>query len=80
MAGCIDDVDLDIVMVDGTILGINGDAAFAFERVTVHDLLHDFFIFAKHVGLREKSVDKRTLSGVYVGNDCDIDHLDMTHW
>ena len=44
MARGINDVDLNVVMHDGAVLGINGDAPFTLDIVGVHYAVHNFLI------------------------------------
>ena len=57
--------------MDG-VLGENGDAALALERIRVHDaLLHDL-ILAERAGLAEHLVDERRLAVIDVRDDGDV--------
>ena len=60
--------------MDG-VLGENGDAALALERVRVHHaLLHDL-ILAKRAGLAEHLVDQGRLAVIDVRDDGDVTNL-----
>ena len=72
MAGGVDDVDFDVVIVDAGGFGEDGDAAFAFEVVRIHDAFGYFFVFSKNAALTEHGVDQGGLSVVYVRNYCDV--------
>ncbi len=47
VAGGVDDVDLGVVVVEGGVLGQDGDAALFFEVVGVHDALGDGLVGAE---------------------------------
>ena len=72
VAGRVDDVDLAAVVVDGGVLGEDGDAALAFEVVRVHDALGHLLVGAEGAGLAQHGVDERGLAVVDVGDDGDI--------
>ena len=63
----IDDVDLVVLIIDGTVLGIDGDASFSFQIVRVHYLFDYFIVFPEDVGLCQKSIHQRGFSGIDVG-------------
>ena len=72
VAGRVDDVDQQIVVVNGGVLREDGDAALALELVAVHRALGDAFVGAKDAALMEQRVDQRGLAVIDVGNDGDI--------
>jgi len=78
MPGCVDDVDLDllirlfIVDGDGRVLGQDGNAALAFQIVGIQDALGDLLVAAKDVRLLEQAVDQRRLAVIDVRHDGDI--------
>ena len=72
VAGGVDDVDLGVVIVDGGVLGEDGDAALFFEVVGVHDALGDGLVGAEGAGLAQHGVDERGLAVVDVGDDGDV--------
>ncbi len=71
----VDDVDLRALVADGRVLRENGDAAFAFEVVRVHDPLGDFLVLPESAGLAQESVHERGLAMIDVGDDGDIAQL-----
>jgi hypothetical protein len=73
--GGVDQVDAHPLIGDREVLGGDGDAAFAFEIVRVHDPLTDILPFAKNVALPQDLVDQRGLAVVHVGNDGDVADL-----
>ena len=72
VAGRVDDVDLDVVIEDGGVLGQNRDAALALQIVGVHDALDEVLVGAKSAALPEHGVNQRGLAVVDVGDDGDI--------
>ena len=69
MAGRIDNVDLKAVVADAGGFGQDGDAAFAFEVIGIHDTLGNFFVFSKNTALAEESIHKRGLAVIDVRNN-----------
>ena len=72
VAGRVDDVELDVAVPDRGVLGQDRDAAFAFERVGVHDARRDVLAFTKDAALPEHRIDERRLAVVDVGDDGDV--------
>ena len=68
----IDNIDLDTLIVNGRILGKNGDAALALESARVHDALLDDLVFAEGARLFEHLIDQRRLTVVDVGDDRNV--------
>ena len=59
-------------IMDGGVLGQDGDAAFAFQVVGIHDALGNGFVGAEGAGLAQHGVHQRGLAVVDVGDDGDI--------
>jgi len=72
VTGGIDDIDLDMVIEDGGVLGKDGDAALAFQLVTVHYALRDRFVGAEGAALLQHGVHKGGLAMVNVRNNGDV--------
>ena len=72
MAGRVHDVDQGLAVVDGGVLGQDGDAALALELVAVHGALGDALVGAEHAALAEHGVDQRGLAVIDVGDDGDV--------
>ena len=72
VTGRIDNIDLDALIVNGRILGKNGDAALALESARVHDALLDDLVFAEGARLFEHLIDQRRLAVVDVGDDRNV--------
>ena len=68
----IDDVDQHVAVVDGGVLGQDGDAALALQLVAVHGPLGDPLVGSVDAGLPEHRIDQRGLAVVHVGDDRDV--------
>ena len=80
VAGGVHDVDLDILVVDGGVLGQDGDAALALNRVAVHDAVGDLLVFAEDAALLEHFVDQRGFAVVDVRDDGDVADILTNHF
>ena len=69
MARGIHDVDLGVAVLDGGVLGQNGDTALTLQVVGVHDALHRLLVLAVHAALLEHLVHQRGLAVVDVGDN-----------
>ena len=72
VAGGVDDVDLGVAVVDGGVLGQDGDAALALQVVGVHDPLAVLLVGAEHPALLQQRVHQGGLAVVDVGDDGDV--------
>ena len=72
MARRVDDVDQEVVVVDGGVLGQDRDAALALELVAVHGALGDALVGAERAALVQQRVDQRGLAVIDVGDDGDV--------
>ena len=72
VAGRVDDVDQRVAVVDGGVLGEDGDAALALEVGVVHRALGDALVGAKDSALMQQGIDERGLAVVDVGDDGDV--------
>ena len=75
----VDDVDQDVVVVDGGVLGEDRDAAFALEVGVVHHPLGHPLVGAEEPALVEHGVDERGLAVVDVGDDGDVSPQRVGH-
>ena len=75
MSRCVYDVDLHVIVHDGAVLRIDGDTALAFDRVAVHNALHDLFVVAEYSALVEECVYQCGFAGIDVCDDGDVDDL-----
>ena len=65
----VHDVDLGIAVLDGGVLGQNGDAALPLQIVGVHNAIHSILIFTVHTALLEHLIHQRGLAEVDMGDD-----------
>ena len=72
MARRIHDINQQILVVDGGVLGENRDAAFALELVAVHGALGDAFVRPEHAALVQEGIDERGLAVIDVGDNRDV--------
>ena len=68
----VDDVDQDVLVVDGRVLGQDRDAALALEVVVVHGALGDALVRAEGAALMQQRIDERGLAVVDVRDDGDV--------
>ena len=80
VAGGIHDVDLHVLVVDGRVLGQDGDAALLFQIVAVHDAVGDLLVLTENAALLEHFVDQRGLAVVDVRNDGDVADVLTSHF
>ena len=69
VAGGVHDGDLGPSVLDGRVLGQDGDALFAFEVTGVEDAVGELLVRSKGSRLTEHAVDQRGLAVVNVGHD-----------
>ena len=72
VTGGIDNVDLDILILYRRVFCENGDTAFTFEVVAVHDALDHSLIFAVDAALFEHFIDQCGLAVIDVSYNCNI--------
>ena len=65
----IDDVDQEVVVMDGGVLGEDGDATLALQVGVVHDPVGDLLIGAERSALPQQAIDQRRLAVVHVRDD-----------
>src|ERR1051325_7194544 len=77
MARGINDIDMEILVFEGGILGADGDAFFALEIHGVHQplFLCLSLVGAEGPGLLQKAIHERGLPMIYVGNNSDISYV-----
>ena len=75
----VDDVDQDVVVVDGRVLGEDGDAPLPLEVGVVHHPLGHPLVGAEDPALVEHGVDQRGLAVVDVGDDGDVSPESVGH-
>ena len=72
VAGGVHDVDLHIPVLDGGVLGQDGDAPLPLQVAGVHHPVLDLLVGPKGAALFEHLVHQRRLSVVHVGDDGDV--------
>ncbi len=72
VAGGVDDVELDAVVVDGGVLGEDRDPLLALEVHRVHHPVGDVLALAESARLPQHRVDQGRLAVVDVGDDRDV--------
>ena len=68
----VDDIDQDVAVVNGGVLGQDRDAALPLEVRVVHRPLGDPLVGAEDPALVQQGVDERGLAVVDVGDDGDV--------
>jgi hypothetical protein len=71
----VNDVDVGALPTDSAVLGQNGNAAFTFNGVVVHDGVNDFFVSGKGTRLSQQLVDHGGFTVVNVGDDGNVADL-----
>ena len=71
----VDYIDLVVLIHDGAVLGIDGDAALPFDRVGIHHAVHYLLVVPENMGLRKKRVHQGGLARVYMRYYCYVDYL-----
>ena len=72
VAGGVDDVDLVVAVLEGGVLGEDGDAPFLLQVVGVHHPFHVAGAISQGAGLLQQLVHQGGLAVVNVGDDGDI--------
>ncbi len=75
MARRVHDVELYVPVADRRVLGKDRDAAFAFERIRVHDARRDVLPFAKDAALFEHGVHEGRLAVIDVSDNGDVSEV-----
>jgi hypothetical protein len=68
----VDNVDQDVVVVDGGVLREDGDPALALELVAIHGALGDALVRAERAALVQQRVHEGRLAVVDVRDDGDV--------
>ena len=75
----VDDVDGEVAVGDGGVLGEDRDAFFPLQVGRVHDPVGYLFVGAKSPGLAEHGVHQGRLAVVNVGNDGHVPYVSAMH-
>ena len=72
VAGGVDDIDLVVLVVDGSVLGQNGDAAFTLQVAGVHNTVLGCLVFTVDTALLQQLINQGGFTMVNVGNNGNI--------
>ncbi len=72
MAGRIDDIDGDAVVLDAGILGKDGDATLSLQVIGIEHAFGKLLVLMEDVGLAQHAIDQGRLAVVDMGNDGDV--------
>ena len=75
----VDYVDLDALVLNGDVLGKDGDAALALLVVRVEDALLHLLVGTEGVRRTQELVAQGSLTMVDVGDDCNVSQVLLTH-
>ena len=79
VAGGVHDVDLDVAVLHGGVLGGDGDTALTLQVVGVHDAVGHSLVLTVNAGLLEQLVHQGGLAVVNVGNNGYVSDLIILH-
>ena len=71
----VNDVDVSAFPTDSAVFGQNGNAAFTFNGVVVHDGVNHFFVFGKSARLTQQLIHHGGFAVVNVGDDGNVADL-----
>jgi hypothetical protein len=80
VAGRVDDVDREVPVWHGRVLGQDGDALFALEVGRVHHPVRNFFVGPESPRLAEHGVDQGCFAMVDVGDDGYVADVSASHF
>lgn len=75
MAGSVYNVDPHPLIIDGSILGQDGDAPFPFQVAAIHDPLLYLLIGPENAALAQKLVHQGGFAMVHVGDDGNVSNV-----
>ena len=75
VAGRVDHVDVDALVVEGGVLGVDRDAALALEVFRVHHALGGRVLRRQRAGLAQQAVEQRRLAVIDVRDDREVAHV-----
>ena len=75
MSRCVHETDRLVLVVDGRVLGSNGDAPFALQIIGVEDTVIHLLIRTKDIRLLQHAVKQGRLAMIDVGDDGDISQI-----
>ncbi len=71
----VNDVDLGTLVHDGSIFGQDGDTAFPFDIIGVHDALCHCLAFPEYAALSEQPVHQGCLAVIHMGDNSNISYI-----
>ena len=74
MARGIHNVNLDIIMHNGAVFGIDGDPTLSLQIIAVHNAVNHFLVISENAALVQQRVDQRRFTRVNVGDNRNIDN------
>ena len=75
VTGGVNDIDLDVLVVDGCIFGKDRYSAFTLDVSRVHNAGAHFLIITKNTALLQHLIHERGLAMVNVGDNCDVSQI-----
>ena len=75
MARGVDNINMRVFPLNGSAFGQNGNAAFSFQIVAVHNASFDFLVFAEGSALFQKAIHQSGFAVVDVGNNGNVSSL-----
>jgi len=72
MTGCVDNIDLVVLVIYRRVFGENGDSPFFFQFIAVHDAGPGKLAIPEHAALFKKAIDQRGFSMIDMSNDSNI--------
>ena len=75
MAGSVHNIDFGIFVHDRSVFGENGDAAFPFDVVGVHDTFGHGLPFPEYTALFQQFIHQRGFAMIYMGNNGNISDI-----
>ena len=82
MAGSVNDIDLDAVIFNSSILGEDRDSSLPLYIAGVHNSFPNFLVIPEYSALAQHTVNKRSLTVVNMGDNCNVSYVfssDITH-
>ena len=80
VTGGVDEIDLDVLVVNGSVLCEDGNSALLFKIARVHNSSNRLLIFSVNTALLEHLVNESGLTVVNVCNNCNISQIVTNHF
>ena len=72
MSGCVDDVDLGVLILNRSVLGKDGDYTLLFNCAGVHDSFLYLLIIPEYSALSQQFIYQRCLAVIDMGNNGNV--------